>query len=297
MVDTKHLTDTSYIREYSAGQRISGTNEFYIIISGNVDIFVSEPGGRLVKSGSRGAGELCGAERFFGAGIKENFLASEKTSVFVIGEASFDKTVSAHPRIAYGIMQALAGAGQNRGGAGQPGTENDNVKDAIKKKMSSHIDQDSVAKVRDAFRQKYSSEKSGTAGAAVEKDFERGIFPEGHKSYPGIIRPEQMKFIYSQEYKCPHCLNTFQGPHILASKLIPRPMRYDMRRSYVDFSPEWYDVLTCPHCYFSIQRELFSDHSKYVRSFAKDGLELAQSPSPLTSMRQGTSTLFSPRTI
>ena len=78
------------------------------------------------------------------------------------------------------------------------------------------------------------------------------LFPEGHKQYPGITKPEYERLIYPKEYVCPFCKKTFKDYKVFSSKLYEAaPMRSDLRRFYVDFQHSWYDIITCVHCYFS----------------------------------------------
>jgi uncharacterized protein (DUF2225 family) len=280
MVDIKNLSDTAHIRKYAKGTRIAGapgSKEFYIIVSGHADVYVPDAGGGFVKKGAKTAGQVCGMEKFFGKGHKENYLAAEKTTVFVIGEAAFDRVISASPRLAYDLLQTLIAGDQDPEAQAAPAPQPDSVQAAVQKKLTSQVDQDNVAKVRDAFRQKYSAKKSGEPVKPVEKEFPGDLFPMGHKSYPNITQPEQLKFIYDHEYKCPNCKTAFTGPRVFASRLVPKPVRYDLRKSYTDFTPEWYEVLTCPHCYFSMYSDLFADASKYVRGMVDNALAEARS--------------------
>ncbi len=233
---------------------------------------VPEPGGGFTKKGTKAAGQVCGIEKFFGKEHKENYLAAEATTAFVIDEAAFDSIISASPRLAYDLLQTLVAGDRDLGAQAAPTPQPTSVQAVVQKKLTSQVDQDSVAKVRDAFRQKYSAEKSGGPVKPVEKEFSGNLFPAGHKSYPNVTKPEQLKFVYDHEYKCPHCKTAFAGPRVFASRLVPNPVRYDLRKSYTDFTPEWYEVLTCPHCYFSMHGDLFADTSKYVRGMADNAL-------------------------
>ena len=83
-----------------------------------------------------------------------------------------------------------------------------------------------------------------------------GIFPVGHKRYPGITHPEYREGVYQKRYSCPHCGSSFMGWHIFSSKLVVSQeaswmTRYDGRRAYQNFEPCWYEVVTCPECCFS----------------------------------------------
>lgn len=89
-----------------------------------------------------------------------------------------------------------------------------------------------------------------------------GIYLPGHKRHPGITHPEYRNNVYEKEYTCPHCGKIFTSWRIFRSKLVTLPEtnwmhRYDGRKFYQNFEPYWYDVVTCPHCYFSAQSDYF----------------------------------------
>ena len=84
------------------------------------------------------------------------------------------------------------------------------------------------------------------------KPSENQIYPQGHKHYPGVTKPEYAKLVYKKDYTCPYCKKQFNDFRIFSSKLYESaPMRFDLRRFYKDFQSEWYEIITCRHCYFS----------------------------------------------
>lgn len=93
----------------------------------------------------------------------------------------------------------------------------------------------------------------------------------GHRSYPGITHPEYKKYLISVEYTCPHCQSKFRGNKILMSQLIPErsnaeELRYDLRVSYRGFETEWYEILTCPRCWFSSFESYFREEKTLFKS-------------------------------
>ncbi len=97
------------------------------------------------------------------------------------------------------------------------------------------------------------------------------FFPEGHAGYPGIVKPEYKTYTYMKEYKCPGCMKAFRTPKIFESKIkTAKPMRYDLREYHIDFQMEWYDVIVCPHCYFTALATLFEGSRNFLRVRLKD---------------------------
>ena len=90
-------------------------------------------------------------------------------------------------------------------------------------------------------------------------DAKEGIFPIGHKQFPGIEKPSYSRLVYAKDYNCPCCKKKFKDFKIFSSKLYESaPMRYDLRKFYTDFQPTWYDVVTCGHCYFSTVQSCYA---------------------------------------
>ncbi|MCL2125830.1 MAG: DUF2225 domain-containing protein [Oscillospiraceae bacterium] len=105
-----------------------------------------------------------------------------------------------------------------------------------------------------------------------------GIFPEGHKRYPGITKPNFVRLVYPKDYTCPYCKKKFSDYKVFSSKLYEAaPMRYDLRRYYTDFSPEWYDIITCRHCYFSTVSSYFSEGKAVFKQKIETALTEARS--------------------
>lgn len=76
------------------------------------------------------------------------------------------------------------------------------------------------------------------------------------KKYMGEPHPEYLKYTYRKTYTCNHCGQSFEDYRIFNSKLKAdrnkyKKMRYDLRQAYANFEPYWYELVTCPHCYFT----------------------------------------------
>ena len=88
------------------------------------------------------------------------------------------------------------------------------------------------------------------------------FYLEGHQLYPNITHPEYEEFTFNREYTCPNCKNTFEGKRISYNRLTidrrkTKELGYDFHMFYKNFEIEWYDIVTCPHCYFSSLIDVF----------------------------------------
>lgn len=115
-----------------------------------------------------------------------------------------------------------------------------------------------VRTIMQNIAQKAAEAQTAQQAPAVYPDF----YLSGHKCYPDITHPEYKKFLFHKEYTCPHCKQTFDGNRISYTRLVADPvlskkMRFDFHIFYKNFEAEWYDIVTCPHCYFSSLVDIF----------------------------------------
>ena len=54
-------------------------------------------------------------------------------------------------------------------------------------------------------------------------------------------------------------------------------MRYDLRKYYTDFQSEWYDIITCRHCYFSTVHTVYADSKPILKQKVENTLTAARS--------------------
>lgn len=77
------------------------------------------------------------------------------------------------------------------------------------------------------------------------------LFPLGIKLY-NITEPETYKnYIYDYEISCPVCKNLIHTKTQLTSRLKLINTDYDLHKHYENFEPVWYNIWTCPSCYYS----------------------------------------------
>ena len=98
------------------------------------------------------------------------------------------------------------------------------------------------------------------------------LYLPGHRGYGSVRCPASEKFTYLKEYVCPHCGTKFVAPCINAAALDKeddkKDYRDDMRADYGDFCVEWYQIVTCTHCYFSAFTDFFRRDDNYLQKEA-----------------------------
>jgi uncharacterized protein (DUF2225 family) len=241
-MDVKLLSDPGRQRKYAKGQRIMsapGVKEMYIVVEGMADVYQITPDGTLAPGERAVAGDSFGESDFFSGNSQLVFKAIEDTVVFVISRDTFDEIAAARPRIPYGLLQKA-------------------YSDAIL----------AVAPHEPAH-----AEGAQPAAAAPKPSF----FPKAHKGYPGVTHPEYKKLVYEMDYTCPYCGEQFKSYRIFVSKLTPAGnLRYDLRQDYQGFDKAWYEILTCPACYFSMFEEYFAERKSISKIKIKDALAAAK---------------------
>lgn len=126
------------------------------------------------------------------------------------------------------------------------------------------------------------SEPLGAATlTAPVPEVKSGIFPSGHRPCSGIQHPEFAEYLYFKEYTCPHCMSKFDDARISYNKLTPTPAPkdhspYDLRIFYEEFKAEWYEVITCPYCYFSTYYEYFRETDFLRKPYYEEALDAAR---------------------
>lgn len=268
------LLDAPQRREIPAGQRIAppeGKKEMYILLSGAVEVFIVQQGG-LAAAGVVEPGRSFGARDFFWEEAPSLYRAREGTAVYVVTEDNFAELAQRRPDAALQMIKDAC----------EPPKAVSRVIAAPQR----------PAPQRPVVKQQYVPEKkeaprkpqAGPPAAAPQRDtggatvlvLSADFYPEGHKGYPGVVHPEYKQFVYDKEYKCPNCAKPFKGNRIFQSKLTTAaPIRFDMRETFVDFSPEWYDVVTCPNCYFSMLSAYFNDPKNFFRMRATQAISEA----------------------
>jgi uncharacterized protein (DUF2225 family) len=84
---------------------------------------------------------------------------------------------------------------------------------------------------------------------------EFNIYLEGHKDHAEIKCVDHKEYTYLKEFECPHCGTKFIAPTFNIASVSENDLKtlnsYEMRYCLEDFKVEWYQVITCSHCYFS----------------------------------------------
>ncbi|MDR1117176.1 MAG: DUF2225 domain-containing protein [Oscillospiraceae bacterium] len=100
-----------------------------------------------------------------------------------------------------------------------------------------------------------------------EKTPEVSIFPEGHGSYTLPIDNSNTALLFDKTFTCPICGKSFRSLSVRTSKLVAESTDSDMRVHYKDIEPMYYDVTTCPSCYYTALVDSFTEGSANKAQF------------------------------
>jgi uncharacterized protein (DUF2225 family) len=109
----------------------------------------------------------------------------------------------------------------------------------------------------DSTLEKYRrSEQSHTASKKSK------LFPEGHGSYMLPMKNDNSDYLYLEKRTCPLCGHSFDSLSYIVSRLRLDRTDPDLRTRYKDFEPLYYEIVTCPNCFFSAAFDTFATVSK-----------------------------------
>jgi len=220
----------------------------YILLTGRVDVLKASAAGGTQTIGSLLPGDVFGGREYFTDVNDHDYAAGVESVVFVINESSFNDLSWSNPETLFEVFR----------GAYMPLRK----MTAIQKKVElSGAPKPDASKSGAKSKSGPASKASGgQTGLKAPEPVDIEIFPKSHKGYPGIEKPEYANLVFPKDYECPYCKKSFTDYKVFRSKLFEAaPMRFDLRRYYTDFQPEWYDVITCHNCLFSAFHNYFTD--------------------------------------
>ncbi len=251
MFDIKVLASRANMKKFDVGSVIMKQNEFcdemFILLIGKVHIVKNYglPNERIVEVIT--PGNIFGLLNLFNEdACAETAVVVEETTVASINKANYISLAKKNTSLFIDLLEALS---------------------------------DNTIKIQNEIKLlELEKQKLIEYYNIDEKDFYKSIlFPKGHGKYP-IERPEEYdNFLYPQNYTCPHCKQSFDSVTVLTSKLVAKgELACDMRRHYQSFDILWYEVVTCPHCYFSALANGFDSQVKLKKEAYSDQLELVR---------------------
>jgi len=286
MVDIGWLVENGPCKKFTAGMNIPcpggpepSKKAMYILLAGRVDVIKKNAAGGTQMVASLGSGDVFGGREYFTGADDCTYVAVVDSAVYIISEESFNDLSWSRPEILFEILRAAymppkkmtAASREAHKTKAQSAAKTPPPEAATPETATSITATPETAEPQTAATPK----TAATPTAVIKKESGSSLFPEGHKSYPGITKPEYAKLVFPKDYNCPYCKASFKDFRVFRSKLFESaPMRYDLRKFYTDFQSEWYDVLTCRNCSFSTVHNYFTEPKPIQK--AKIEKELAE---------------------
>ena len=266
MIDIPWLASTGPCKKFTAGQRIpcpgisdNSERAMYVLLTGRVDVFKASAAGGIQSVGSLLPGDIFGGREYFTDTAEFDYTAGVDSVVFLVTESSFNDLSWSRPEIlfevfrgAYMPLRKLTAA--EKKASAEAASELASTQKSDEAATGAASKSPAAAGAEAAEGQAAQTAAQAATAPAVQ------LFPQGHKGYPGITKPDYLKLVFTKDYTCPVCKKTFTDYKIFRSKLYEAsPMRYDLRRFYTDFQTEWFDVITCSNCFFSTFHNYFTE--------------------------------------
>ena len=301
MQGLKLLKESSAYKKVAAKESVICTDIFdesasamYILLSGKIGAysFISHKETNLEKTILPSG--FFGARDFFTGNCDMQYIARELSGVYAVTKNSFAELAEYFPELIFEIYNAASAEPQPESRDSLIALARENPDAAFDMLKSAYIGAQAGGCVGDVSETSFAAaefEKSETpttdnnnedlsslpadpqqsGSTYISQD--SGIFPPNHKSYPGVTHPEFKKLTYIKEFKCIYCKKLFKTDKVFLSKLYESaPARFDMRKFYKAFKLEWYEIYTCPHCYYSTLASYYEDPRAVMNTVIEDKL-------------------------
>ena len=279
MIDLGWLAENGPCKIFTAGQNVpcpggdeNSERAMYILLVGRVDVFGA--GKKAQPTVSFFPGDVFGGKEYFTGIVEDTYTAAVDSVVYIVSEASFNDLSWSQPDVLLEILKAAyistgkPAAESKPAGYKAPGAPKTKTAEAGK---AAGTQQPGLTAGTNA------APAPATPGLPIELPAVVEVFPEGHKLYPDITKPDYKNLVYEKEYTCPYCKKTFVDYRIARSKLYESlPTRFDMRKYYTDFQPEWYEVVTCQYCLFSTISNYLTEQKSIYKPKIENQLNAAR---------------------
>lgn len=253
MADIEVLKKIGTIRRYEPDDCIvyegEEGEEMYIILSGKVSIYINSYSDYPVKIADIGPGEIFGE-----MSILENLprsataVADDKVDLLTVKKENLILFIEKQPEMAYKMMKTLCSRIRS-------------ANEAMKELQN----QCRIIKIEDKDYEYCKMNETSEECKIIYID--DGLYPKGHKAFNRSIDGDNGRYLYKVKCNCPMCDNEFESYAPKISKLIVKKVDKDFRSHYEDgFDPLWYNIQSCPKCYYSSYYHDFYNTKPHTKS-------------------------------
>lgn len=243
MVNIELLRSLSTIKKYPEGSVIvtegEAGNEMYFILSGKVAVYLNTFSDHAFEICELGPGEIFGEMSLLEDMPRSaTIVALEPLNVLAVDKEHFEIFLSNQPQMALKLMKSLSGR----------------LRSTHRKLIElnhSPLPEQQAVEINSSRSTSGNAEK-GTVITLTE------LFPPEHKVYNYQPTFDPFGYIFEKVVACPICGSKFVTYAQKISKLRSQGIDDDLRRRYENFDPLWYNLWTCPDCYYSNYHSEFS---------------------------------------
>jgi uncharacterized protein (DUF2225 family) len=277
MINITLLRDTTRLRKYSRGSIITGPGTdiaMFSILRGDVGVFTGYMTAKVERVSMLGAGAIY-IEPSTEEGRRSVTTISLSDAVILpIEKSAVIDFMRSEPEIAIEIIKELSRKSEPAVSAPVSAMGRPSADGLIAGKSDGR---DKKAAVSAAGKK----ETVKTIAAAGQPACDFVLFPEGHGGTTLPMDNQDASILMDKTHTCPVCQQQFSAPYVRPSRLVIDSVDDDMRNHYKGIEPLYYDVLTCPHCYYSAMQDIFDKPERRRQDIAgslsaiKDSMDAA----------------------
>jgi len=235
----KHSTGQVILKEGDLG------SDMYFILQGSVEIYRHYGKPEQLKMGTLTAGDFFGeATMFLNRPRKSTIVAAtDPLVVAAVNSNSAFLFLESQPQVTYMMLKTLC---QRLEEANDQKAERLMAAAGIAPRPAA-----APAAAAPTAAAKPAAPTAAAAPAAAQVGASEGLFPEGHKQYTLAIPTSPDDMIYEKKFECPLCNKPFTTMGARETKLKVLSRGNDFRNDHENIDMIHYEMVTCPHCYFS----------------------------------------------
>ncbi|MCL2199775.1 MAG: DUF2225 domain-containing protein [Defluviitaleaceae bacterium] len=265
-LDRDKLKGGASAKKFTAGQIISQeggpkSTEMCVIIEGQVGVYKSMPQEKKIATLTKGDffGEMA---LFLDKEHSATVVAETDVFLMVITREAVFNFMETQPQLIFAIIQTLCDrldkANRRISGAKIPGTTIEPIPtpQPVAPPPPPPAPPPAAGLISDMPPEGFAPPPPKKTTIEMPKD----LFPADHDVYDLAPAPKPAELVYKKTFKCPVCEKSFQAYSVRTTRLKLLNRDKDFRSHYQDIDTAYYEIITCPECYFSMLETGFNQH-------------------------------------
>lgn len=252
----KLLTKYSNLSKFKKGDRLFNyqqkADKIYFILNGLIRVYIKNNNEEIeIKRVKKG--QFLGETALTAVNYSSRAEAYLKTNVLTFKAEDFKKIIRENNEFAFKLINNLT-------------THIEKLENLAEISLPpiSEIDKKIAAEkeIKKSLAAKKQKEK---AVKKAVKNIKNDFYLKGHKNYEQKAEQDFDYYLYDKEIECPICSHNFEVKKIRNSRLRISEIREDLRPIYKNFKLYYYNIWSCPKCYFTSRINDFDSFSKHKR--------------------------------